>query len=283
MSSNLSTIQQTKELLKKYGIEPQKKLGQNFLVDKSAVKKLVEAGGFEKTDLVMEIGPGIGVLTKELALAAGKMIAVEKDRQMVGILSEELANLDIKNVEIINQDILAFLESGQMDGLEYKAAGNIPFYLTSHLIRILLESKNPPKDMIFIMQKEVAQRIAGNPPDMTMLSASVQFYARPKIMGYIKRGAFWPVPAVDAAIIKITPEPVDASIDRELFFKILRGGFSQPRKQLINNLSKSLKADRIKISDWLLENDIQPSRRAETLSMGEWIKIASDLSLKNII
>ncbi|MFA5249420.1 MAG: 16S rRNA (adenine(1518)-N(6)/adenine(1519)-N(6))-dimethyltransferase RsmA [Candidatus Paceibacterota bacterium] len=283
MSSNLSTIQQTKELLKKYGIEPQKKLGQNFLVDKSAVKKLVEAGGFEKTDLVIEIGPGIGVLTKELALSAGKMIAVEKDRQMVGILSEELATLDIKNVEITNRDILAFLESGQMDGLEYKAAGNIPFYLTSHLIRILLESKNPPKDMIFIMQKEVAQRIAGNPPDMTMLSASVQFYARPKIMGYIKRGAFWPVPAVDAAIIKITPKPVDASIDRDLFFKILRGGFSQPRKQLINNLSKSLKADRIKISDWLLENDIQPSRRAETLSMGEWIKLASNLPLKNII
>lgn len=279
MSSRLSTIKQTKELLEKYGLAPKKKLGQNFLVDKSAVEKLVRAGQIEKTDLVLEIGPGIGVLTKELAKTAKKVIAVEKDPQMVEILSKELKELQIDNVEIFQKDILEFLEEGGLAGQEYKVAGNIPFYLTAHLIRLLLESPQPPRDMIFILQKEVGQRIASLPPRMTMLSASVQFYALPKLSGYIKKGAFWPVPAVDAAIIKITPKNSAPDVDRDLFFKILRAGFSQPRKQLINNLSKCLKADKIIINNWLLKNNIQSSRRAETLSIGDWIELVKSYHL----
>jgi len=217
MSSKLSTIKQTKELLEKYGLAPKKKLGQNFLVDKGAVEKLVKAGQIEKTDLVLEIGPGIGVLTKELARSARKVIAVEKDPQMVEILSNELNELQIDNVEIVQKDILEFLENEGLAGQEYKVAGNIPFYLTAHLIRLLLESPRPPKDMVFILQKEVGQRIASLPPRMTLLSASVQFYAQPKLSGYIKRGAFWPVPAVDAAIIKITPKDPAPDIDRDHF------------------------------------------------------------------
>jgi len=273
MSSNLSTIQHTKELLSRYGIRPKKQFGQNFLVDKSAVKILAEAGQIQKNDTVLEIGPGIGVLTKELAQAAGKVIAVEKDPQMVEILKSELADSKIENVKIVCQDALDFLKNGGMDGLDYKAAGNIPFYLTGHLIRILLEMENQPKKIVFIMQKEVAQRIASLPPDMSLLSASVQFYAQPKIAGYIKRGSFWPAPDVDAAIIGITPTPPEKDIDRGRFFEILKAGFSQPRKQLINNLSKSLKADKIKINDWLLKNNIQPVRRAETLSMEDWVNL----------
>lgn len=274
MSSNLSTIQHTKDLLSRYGIQPKKQFGQNFLVDKNAVKAVIETGQIQKSDTVLEIGPGIGVLTKELALAAGKVIAVEKDPQMVEILISELADSKIGNVKIVQQDALEFLASGGADSLgAYKAAGNIPFYLTSHLVRVLLETKNQPQKIVFVMQKEVAQRIASVPPDMSLLSASVQFYARPKIGGYVKRGSFWPAPDVDAAIIGITPDQPQRDIDPSLFFKILKAGFSQPRKQLINNLSKSLKADKIKINNWLLKNNIQPVRRAETLSMGDWVNL----------
>lgn len=274
MSSNLSTIQHTKELLSRHGLQPKKQYGQNFLVDKKAVKTLIEAGQIQKNDTVLEIGPGIGVLTKDMAIAAGKVIAVEKDPQMAEILEEELAEAGANNVEIIRQDALEFLEKGGAEGLgEYKAAGNIPFYLTSHLIRILLESKNPPQKTVFIMQKEVAQRIASRPPDMSLLSASVQFYAQPKIAGYVKRTSFWPAPDVDAAVIGITQGKPREGIDRNLFFKILKAGFGQPRKQLINNLSKYLKADKIKVNNWLLKNSIQPVRRAETLSMEDWVNL----------
>ena len=279
MSSQLSTIKQTKELLEKYGLSPQKGLGQNFLVNKGAVEKLIKAGQIEKTDLVLEVGPGIGVLTKELAQSARKVIAVEKDPQMIEVLSKELIALQIDNVEIVHGDIMKFLEKGGLAGQDYKVAGNIPFYLTAHLIRLLLEAPQPPKDMVFILQKEVGQRIASLPPKMTLLSASVQFYAQPKLAGYIKRHSFWPVPAVDAAIIKITPKNPAPEVNRDLFFKLLKAGFSQPRKQLINNLSKSLKADKIKINNWLLKNNIQPARRAETLLIGDWINLTKTFNV----
>lgn len=274
MSSQLSTIKQARQALEKYGLSPQKKLGQNFLISKEAIKKMVIATDIGKNDIVLEIGPGMGILTKELAALAKKVIAVEKDPQIAKALAKELEDIKINNVEIIQKDILDYLKKGGLEIKGYKAAGNIPFYLTAHLIRLFLESPNPPKDMVFIMQKEVAQRIASLPPKMTLLSASVQFYAKPLLCGYIKRNSFWPAPAVDAAIIKITPQKQRLLANRDLFFKILKAGFSQPRKQLINNLSKCLKADKIKINNWLLKNNIQPSQRAETLSTGDWINLA---------
>ncbi|MDD4830815.1 MAG: 16S rRNA (adenine(1518)-N(6)/adenine(1519)-N(6))-dimethyltransferase RsmA [Candidatus Pacebacteria bacterium] len=273
MSSQLSTIKQTKDLLEKYGLSPKKSFGQNFLVRKEEVKNLINAGEIKKTDIVLEIGPGIGILTKELAKSARKVIAVEKDFQMAKILEEELSLLKISNVEIVRKDILDYLKEDGLKLKEYKAAGNIPFYLTAHLIRLLLESPNPPKNMAFILQKEVGQRIASLPPKMSLLSASVQFYASPRLCGYIKKSSFWPSPAVDAAIIKISPKPLDPNVNRDLFFKILKAGFSQPRKQIANNLSISLKADKIEINNWLLKNNIQPSQRAETLSIGDWINL----------
>jgi len=138
-----------------------------------------------------------------------------------------------------------------------------------------LESDNPPGEMVLVVQKEVAQRIAAQPPDMNLLAVSVQFYAKPEIEGYVSKKSFWPQPKVDSAIIKIVPRKSACSIrvNPLLFFKIVKAGFSQPRKQLINNLSKELGMDKTKVNKWLLKNDIQPTQRAETLTLQDWIKL----------
>jgi 16S rRNA (adenine1518-N6/adenine1519-N6)-dimethyltransferase len=262
-----------KEILKKYRIFPSKRLGQSFLIDKKVLKKIVEAAELSKNDIVLEVGPGIGNLTKELAKRAKKIIAVEKDKRMVEILEETLE--DFKNVKIVRADILKF-PIHQLQTTDYKLVANIPYYLTSYLIRKFLELKNKPKLIVLMVQKEVAQRICAKPPKMNLLAVSVQFYAKPKIISFVSKNCFWPRPKVDSAIIKIKPL-VNAEkrlIDADLFFRIVRAGFSQPRKQLINNLSKKLKKDKKIVRDWLLKCNIPPNKRAQALSIEDWKKLA---------
>ncbi len=167
----------------------------------------------------------------------------------------------------------------------YKIIANLPYYIASPVIRKFLESENQPKFMVLMVQKEVAQRICAKPPDMTLLSASVQFYAKPKIVSYVSKNCFWPAPKVDSAIIKIIPHASFPLFPRkresrkfsELFFKIVKAGFSHPRKQLINNLSKGLEIDKEKIKTWLSKNGIQPIQRAETLNVEDWLKLTKSL------
>ena len=263
-----------KNLLKSHLSSPSKKLGQNFLIDRTAVKKIVSAADLKENDVVLEIGPGIGALTQELAKKAGKVIAVEKDKKMVEILGDTLR--DFENVEIIYGDIL------KIENL--KVVGNLPFYLTAPVIRKFLEMKEAkPHSMVLVVQKEVGQRICAKPPRMSILAVSVQVYAEAKIISYISRKSFWPQPEVDAAIIKITPKiklerrSLD-QINLDLFFKVVKAGFSQPRKQLINNLSR--KADKEKTRNWLIQNKIKPSQRAETLSVKDWINLAKTYKIK---
>jgi len=268
---------EVKKMLKKHNLRPSKRLGQNFLVDKGVVRKIIEAADLQPDDIVLEIGPGLGVLTRELAKKAKKVIAVEKDKNMVEILAETLKNF--KNVEIIHGDIRkktpGVFSSTPGVGTGYKVVANLPFYLTAPAIRKFLESVEVrPQQMVLVVQKEVAQRICAKPPDMNLLAVSVQFYAEPKIISYISKKSFWPQPKVDSAIIKITPFKIRRSSElRQLFFKIVRAGFSQPRKQLANNFSKMLKLDKEKVKEWLLKNDIQPSQRAETLTINDWLKL----------
>jgi len=273
---DLTSIQTVKSLLKKYAIRPSKRLGQNFLISKSAVKKLIAAADINSEDIILEVGPGIGTITIELANIAKQVIAVEKDRALIPVLSETTNSS--ANIQILNKDILKF-ENLEIDCKlkieNWKLVGNIPYYLTAPLIRKFLESKNPPKSIVFIIQKEMAQRICASPPDMSILAVSVQFYANAEIITYIPRSSFWPMPKVDSAIIKITPRAViarrpsdysrraDAAISKT-FFKTVRAGFSNPRKQLGNNLSKEL----------LRAADIDPTRRAETLTVKEWVNIS---------
>jgi len=276
-----------------YGIKPLKRLGQNFLIDKNVVKKVIKAAELHSKDIVLEIGPGIGALTKETAKKAGKIIAVEKDPRMIETLRENLKGF--KNIEIINKDILKY---NFQFSKNYKIVANLPFYITAPVIRKFLESKYPPKEMVLIVQKEVAQRICSKPcphryakrcrraPKMNILAVSVQFYAKPKIISYVSKKSFWPSPKVDSAIIKISVfNQRRKSAFNQRFFKIVKAGFAHPRKQLANNLINELamslpnrlKLNKQEVNDLLLKSGIKPSQRAETLTIQDWINLSNDI------
>ncbi len=255
------------EILGSYKIRPSKMLGQNFLTSKQAVKKIVGSADLTKTDTVLEVGPGTGSLTWELCQKAGKVIVIEKDQKMIEVLRERLRSWNVENVTIIKEDILKFQIKEPC-----KVVGNLPFYLTSPLIRKFLESNPRPSLMVLVVQKEVAQRICAKPPRMSLLAVSVQIYSSPRIISYLSKKLFWPRPEVDAAVIEIVPKPSRIG-EKDLFFRIAKAGFSQPRKQLANNLSKGLGLEKDKISAWLKKNGIDPSWRAEVLSLEQWIKL----------
>lgn len=262
-------------MLKKYQLRPSKGLGQNFLIDKKVLGKIIEAAELKPEDTVLEIGPGIGTLTQELAKKVKKVIAVEKDKRMVEILKETLK--DFKNVEVVKADIRNWTPPTRhpLKTENYKLVGNLPFYLTAPVIRQFLEfPKARPREMVLVAQKEVAERICARPPKMNLLAVSVQFYSKPEVVYFVSKKSFWPSPEVDATIIKITLLKLTRNDLVNRFFKVVKAGFSHPRKQLINNLSKNLRIDKIKTKVWLLENNIQPSQRAETLTVKEWIKLA---------
>ena len=254
---------------------PIKHLGQNFLIDKSVVSKLIKGAKLLKTDTVLEIGPGTGVLTQETARKVKKVIAVEKDPRMCKLLKERLRDFD--NIKIINADILKTNITGYgLPVTGYKIVANLPFYITAPVIRKFLETKDPPQEMVLIIQKEVAQRICAKPPKMSILAVSVQFYAKVKILSYVSKKSFYPQPKVDSAIIQIKPEK-KYKVDIDKFFKIVKAGFSQPRKQLINNLSKQLKINKKELSSLLLDKGIKPTQRAETLSIKDWLNLSNNI------
>ena len=278
-------FRELKKLLKKYNLRPSRRLGQNFLVDEKVLRKIIEAAELSKNDIVLEIGPGIGNLTVKLAKRVKKVVAVEKDQRMIEILKETLK--DFKNVKIIKADILKF--SPKIYNLKskiYKVVANIPYYLTSPLIRKFVETVEvKPQLLVLMVQKEVAQRICTKPPDMSILAVSVQFYAKAEIISFVSKKSFWPQPKVDSAIIKIIPRKsaLPIGVNPLLFFKVVRAGFSQPRKQLANNFSKKLGIDKIKVREWLLKNKIQPTQRAETLNLEDWINLTKSLNPVNLI
>lgn len=260
-----------KNLLKGKKTFPKKRLGQNFLCDRNIIGKMIETAGLTREDSVLEIGPGTGNLTREIAKTAGRAAVVEFDPKMVEILKETLK--DFPAVEIIEIDILKFDEKRIKP--PYKVVSNLPFYLAAPVIRKFLESGNPPESLTVIVQKEVAQRITAKPPRMSILAVAVQYYAAAGIGGYISKNCFWPAPKVDCAILKIVPDVRhwDEKFDAG-FFKIVKAGFSQPRKQLAGNFSKNLKIPKREAEAWMRENAIDPARRAETLSVEQWIGLA---------
>lgn len=274
---NLTSPKEIKELLSQHFARPSKTMGQNFLIDQSILNKIIKTANLTKEDTVLEIGPGIGTLTKELATVAKKVVAVEKDRVMVQILKETLK--DVSNVEVIEEDALAFDEKEHSSLHQpYKVIANIPYYITSPLIRKFLESDNKPTQIVLMIQKEVAKRICSTPPDMSLLAVSVQCYANAKIMFSVSKNSFWPAPKIDSAIINIIPKEQE-NIDINLFFRIVKAGFSHPRKQLLGNLSQGLQKEKDVINNWLLQNNLSPKQRAETLSIENWIHLTKTLPL----
>jgi 16S rRNA (adenine1518-N6/adenine1519-N6)-dimethyltransferase len=271
-----------KKLLQQHSLKPSKRLGQNFLISQRVLQKIIQTANLSQEDVVLEIGPGLGILTQELAKRTKKVIAVEKDKKMVEILKE--VSKECKNVKIIHGDILKLLRSKAPKKFlrslapKYKVVANIPYYLTSPLIRLLLESNNPPQEMILLVQKEVAQRICAKPPKMSLLAVAVQFYSQPKIISHVSKESFWPRPQVDSTIIKIGGIKKPKNINIKRFFQIVKAGFSSPRKQLANNLSKGLNLDREKIKKALTECNLDIQVRAGNLSVENWIKLSTKIN-----
>ena len=260
-----------KSTLSKYQIHPNKVMGQNFLIDKNVLDKIIEAAEIKKDDTILEIGPGLGILTIELAKRAKKVIAIEKDKNLAEILNDELRIEGIENVEIIQGDILKLPDSKFLILDSYKLVANIPYYLTSPLIRKFLEIKNKPSLMVLMIQKEVAQRICARPPKMSLLSVAVQFYAKPEIISIVSKNSFYPKPKVDSAIIKITPKTFP-KVDTEKFFELVKASFSSKRKMLKNNL---------KIDESILKKlGLNPKIRAENLTIENWIKLYEEIYKK---
>jgi 16S rRNA (adenine1518-N6/adenine1519-N6)-dimethyltransferase len=271
---SLTNKSEIKRLLKKYNAKPEKYLGQHFLLSKNALAKMIGAADIKPSDTIIEIGPGLGTLTKKLAETGAKIIAVEKDPLMVSILKETLA--DYKNIQIIQADAREVIEVGLQSG-RYKIVANLPYNIATFLIHSWLEAKNPPKMMVLMIQKEAAQRIAAKPSHSNLLAISVQFYADAKIIDYVKKELFWPKPKVDSAIIKIVPKKKRQRKMREAFFAATKAGFSQPRKQLLNNLSKKLGVPKEKLISIFKNLGISERARAENLSINQWLKLTSEL------
>ena len=265
-------------------IPPSKGLGQHFLIDKGVLAKIVAAADLQPDDNVLEIGPGLGVLTLELAKRAKKVVAVEKDPRLIPILKENLTNH--KNVEIVQKDVLKIgnwnlIENWKLEIGNYKVVANLPYYIASPTIRMFLEMEEQPKLMVLMVQKEVAKRITAKPPKMSILAVSVQFYAEAKIISYVSKKSFRPRPKVDSAIIKIIPKAQSIQTpDVCMFFNIVKTGFAQPRKQLVNNLSTGLSIGKEQIKKWLLKNNIKPTQRAETLTMENWLNLTKSFKIE---
>jgi 16S rRNA (adenine1518-N6/adenine1519-N6)-dimethyltransferase len=269
-------------LLKRYGLRPRKGLGQNFLQDDQALRAIVTAASISPADDILEIGPGLGNLTRYLALAAHTVTAVELDRALFPALETVVAPYE--NVRLVQGDILKLNPADLMKSPEYLVVANIPYYITSALLRHLLESGRHPRRLVLTVQEQVAERICAKPGKMSLLALSVQVYGTPSIVAYIPSEAFYPEPNVDSAVLRveILPAPVIPAPLLDTFFTLIKAGFSQKRKMLRNSLSGGLGIAPAGAEKMLTAAGLDPMRRAETLSLEEWEKLCNaDVGMKN--
>ncbi|MEK9156191.1 MAG: 16S rRNA (adenine(1518)-N(6)/adenine(1519)-N(6))-dimethyltransferase RsmA [Patescibacteria group bacterium] len=319
--ADLTDKKQLIRFLQQHGLYTKKKLGQNFLVDRAALDKIVDAAGLLKDDCVIEIGPGLGVLTEELVKRAGKVVAVELDAALAEILEVRFSKLEenqkpLKSkIDILKSDILRInLSETTKDCSSYKVVANIPYYITSKILRFFLEAEKKPELIVLLTQKEVAERIVAKPGEMSILSVSVQYYGRPEIIDIVPETSFFPMPEVDSAILKIsnihTPSnspllrgrnlnnssflkigniPSDSSpkigevrwgmenTDVKEFFRCIHIGFSSRRKTLLNNLSAGYHLDKKTTLDILEKVGLTERTRAQELSIGKWQELCRQL------
>lgn len=257
-------------LMRKYNIRPQKSLGQNFLIESAGLDKVIQAAQLQPTDFVLEIGAGLGSLTVLLAQIAGHVTAVEIDQNLLPALTE--AAQPYPNISVIPGDILEQDLSQLISDQAYLVVANIPYYITSAILRHLLEAGNKPKRMVLTIQKEVARRVLAKDGKHSLLSLSVQVYGKPSLHSVIPAGSFFPKPDVDSAvlIIDLYEKPLIPFNALERFFILAHAGFSQKRKTLRNSLSAGLRIPVSKVEVLLAQTHIDPSRRAETLTLAEW-------------
>lgn len=279
-----------RELLEKYNLRPRKELGQHFLTDPNLLRKIVEAAELAPGAVVLEIGPGLGTLTRRLAQVAGRVIAVELDEAMLAVLRVEMAglsNLELVHGDILDLDPVALVRgpraTPESPSPDYIVVANLPYYITSSAIRHLLEAYPPPRRLVLTVQQEVARRIVAGPGQMSLLAVGVQFYGRPRVVAKIPAGAFVPPPKVDSAVVRVdtfASSPVEVP-DAQAFFRVVRAGFGQKRKQLRNSLAAGLNLPAPDVAAALARAGIDPRRRAETLSLAEWASLAGEIGSKS--
>ncbi|MBA3534167.1 MAG: ribosomal RNA small subunit methyltransferase A [Ardenticatenales bacterium] len=278
-----------KALMAQYGLRPNKGLGQNFLADSVHLQRIVAAAELQKEELVLEVGPGLGPLTEHLLVQGAHVVAVELDKGFIRVLQDRFGthpSFSLYHQDILASDVPALLSGvAAAEPLRYKCVANIPYYITSAVMRHLLESKVQPDLIVLLVQKEVAQRITARPGDLSLLAISVQFYGEPEMVAIVPAGAFYPPPKVDSAILRVRPYPekryhVESP---EFFWEVVRAGFGQKRKQLKNSLSAGLSqfsTDKIQAS--LEEAAIDPTRRPQTLTIEEWVRLYKSLTNRTI-
>lgn len=276
----------TREAMKKFDIRASKKYGQNFLIDKTVLEKILETSDIDKDSMVLEIGPGLGTLTRQLCERAAKVLAVEIDKDLIKALNINMSSYS--NFKLINDDIMKLdlkeLLKENFGNNKAKVVANLPYYITSPIIMKLLEERLNLLSITLMVQKEVAERITASPgsKDYGVLTLSVQYYAIPELAAIVPAEAFMPVPGVDSAVIHMkVREKAPVSLEDEyLFFRVIKGAFAQRRKTILNALSGSdLKLDKIKIEEALSSCGIDPKRRGETLSMDEFAELSNKISL----
>ena len=276
MGTEMIQTTHPKKLLEKYHLRPHKGLGQNFLSDDTVLSGIADAAGIPEHAAALEVGPGLGSLTRHLAERAERVTAVELDKDLVPVLRKEFA--DCPNVEIVQGDILEFRPDEYFTDGDYYVAANIPYYITSAVIRHLLEGKARPKRLALTVQKEVAERICAAPGKLSLLALSVQVYGKADMPMIIPAAAFYPEPNVDSAVVRIElyDEPLIPQEQMDDFFALAKAGFGQKRKTLRNALSSNLHISGADAESKLQKAGIDPMRRAETLTIEEWKRLLNN-------
>ncbi len=270
------------KIFKEYGFRPLKRFGENYLIDGNIKDKIIREACIEKSDVVLEIGPGLGALTIDLAKSGARVFAVEKDKKAFEILND-LAGGEFSNLELINKDILRSGLSDLAPGEKIKVIGNLPYYITTPIIEYLIENRTVIRSVLVVVQKEVARRLLAGPgdDDYSSLSCFVQYYTKPTYIYTVKRTSFYPTPDVDSSLIRldILAKPSVIVKDEQVLFKIVRGAFNQKRKTLINSLSREevLDIQKEELTNILKRAGINPASRPESLSLSEFAAIANRL------
>lgn len=270
-----------RDLMRRHSIRPKKRLGQNFLIDPSALEIVLRAAELEGAESVLEIGAGLGSLTRLLVHAARRVTAFEVDRSLEPALREAVGSAS--NLAVVWGDVLEADWAAEVGGGRYAVVANIPYSITSLLLRRLLESEQAPFRIVLTLQEEVVERILSGPGDMNLLALSVQVYGQPRLAGGIPAGSFFPAPDVDSAVLRVDvhQKPAVRPALVATFFRAARAGFSQKRKQLRNALAAGLGVPVAQAVAWLQEARIEPSRRAQELSLEDWARLASLLPKGN--
>jgi 16S rRNA (adenine1518-N6/adenine1519-N6)-dimethyltransferase len=267
-----TTIRAWKGLIEQIGVRPSKGKGQNFLFERGVVQRIVRSAKITPGDHVVEIGPGLGILTWELLNAGASVTAIELDWRLAEHLDLFFAN--VPSFRLVEGDALAVNLEDALPKERYKIVANLPYSVAAAVIQRFLEAEHPPETMTVMVQKEVALRLMAPPPDMSILSVATQFFSAPSMAFTVPPGVFIPPPRVDSAVI--TLRAITPDLDRSvwpLFFRIVHAGFGQKRKNLANSLSHGLGIEKSVAESWLRENDVDPMRRAETLSVKEWVNL----------